>query len=416
MTASKDRIFRLEGQIQHYDWGGSQFIPALLHRPNPDGQPFAEYWLGAHDQASASLVLPSGEKTPLNEYIRKDPKGCLGPAVATRFGQLPYLLKVLDVESMLSIQVHPSRVNAEREFQEEERLGVPIHSPGRLFKDRNHKPELMVALSEFWLVQGFKPRAAMAELFNRVPELKFLLAYWNQGGYEAVYRLVMEMDQEKVNSILQPLLDRILPEYENDLLPKESEDFWAARAALRFAADHPADKGNIDRGIFSLYFFNLQRLEPGQGIFQGDGTPHAYLEGRNIELMANSDNVLRGGLTSKRVDVAGLMRHLRFEAAAPRILTETGVGNHLSLFRSPAPDFELGLIRLDRDEEMRFISRSASILLVMEGELKVSAGEQPELPCSSGEALIAFDRAELRLRAGADVILYRAAVPESTLH
>jgi len=150
----------------------------------------------------------------------------------------------------------------------------------------------MLALSEFWLLHGFKPAEELERTLQAIPELAFLTPVFTKGGYQELYKTVMELPQAEVNRILQPLLDRIIPAYREGKLSQNDEHFWAARAA-----DTYNEPGRIDRGIFSIYLFNLLNLHPGEAIFQAAGLPHAYLEGQNVEIMANSDNVLRGGLT-----------------------------------------------------------------------------------------------------------------------
>ncbi len=289
MEQDKNKVFRLAGKIQHYAWGGSSFLPRLLSIPNQEGRPFAEYWMGAHDKAPSELlgVVPAvgssggssgagkeqGNGTvKLNEYIRAFPRELLGAEIAERFGSLPYLLKILDVKDMLSIQVHPSKSYAEKAFLAENKHGIPLDAPDRNYKDDNHKPELMVALSDFWLLHGFKPAALLKLILGRTPELRFLEPVFSGEGYAGLYRTVMEMEPLKVNGVLGPLLDRILPDYREGRLSKDREDFWAARAALTFN-----ETGRIDRGIFSVYLFNLVNLRPGEAIFQDAGLPHAYL-------------------------------------------------------------------------------------------------------------------------------------------
>src|SRR5579859_2894424 len=195
------KVFKLQGKVQHYAWGGAAYLPRLLNIPNPEGRPFAEYWMGAHDNAPSEL-----DGLTLNEYIRKDPQGTLGAYTAGRFGRLPYLLKILDVKDMLSIQVHPTKRNAELEFAAENEKGVALNAPERNYKDDNHKPELMLALSEFWLLHGFKTEDDLAETLEATPELAFLAPVFGQNGYQGLYKEVMEMPQAEVNRVLEPLL------------------------------------------------------------------------------------------------------------------------------------------------------------------------------------------------------------------
>jgi len=404
------KVFKLQGKVQHYAWGGSSYIPQLLHLTNSDQRPFAEYWMGAHDNAPAELLDDSGTAIALNEYIRKHPEETLGLYTAGRFGRLPYLLKILDVKDMLSIQVHPSKRNAELEFAAENKKGVALNAPDRNYKDDNHKPELMLALSEFWLLHGFKPEEELIEILATVPELKFLSPVFAARGYQELYRVVMEMPQAEVNRVLQPLLDRILPRYKEGRLKKKEEDFWAARAAITY--DEP---GKIDRGIFSIYFFNLLNLHPGEAIFQDAGLPHAYLEGQNVEIMANSDNVLRGGLTPKHVDVPELLKHIRFEATQPRIIMEDYGPGRIAVYHTPAPDFELSKLSLLQGESLTIRAHSVEVFIVMEGKIGVIEQDAAPFGRKKGEAFVAFHQAKFELKAQEDAVVYRAAVPAGTL-
>jgi len=401
--AQEKNVFKLKGKIQHYAWGGSTYLPGFLSVPNPENKPFAEYWLGGHDNAPAEIEGAAPAK--LNEYIQQSPETLLGSVVNQRFGRLPYLLKILDVKDMLSIQVHPTKKNAELEFAAENKKGIALNAPHRNYKDDNHKPELMLALSDFWLLHGFRPEEELMRVLAIVPELKFLQPAFSMGGYKGLYRTVMEMPQQEVNTALQPLLDRILPLYKENRLRRHEEDFWAARAALAY---NEADR--IDRGIFSIYFFNLVNVLPGEAVFQDAGVPHAYLEGQNVEIMANSDNVLRGGLTPKHVDVPELLKHIRFEATHPRIIRENNDPGHIVIYKTPAPDFELSKINLEMGERVTIQSHSVEIFLVLEGKVQVDDGGG--FPRAAGDAFIAFDKAKLNLRADKDTVIYRAAVPK----
>lgn len=395
------KVFTLQGKVQHYAWGGASYLPQLLHQANPEGRPFAEYWMGAHDNAPAEI-----EGRALNEVIRQDAQATLGTYTADRFGRLPYLLKLLDVKDMLSIQVHPTKENAALEFAAENKRGVPLNAAERNYKDDNHKPELMVALSEMWLLHGFKPEKQLTDKLRSVPELAFLAPLFETKGYQGLYQAVMEMPQADVNKVLEPLLIRILPAYKEGALKKNAEDFWAARAALTY--DQP---GRIDRGIFSIYFFNLLNMHPGEAIFQDAGLPHAYLEGQNVELMANSDNVLRGGLTPKHVDVPELLKHIHFGATHPHLLPEDAGPDRIAVFKTPAPDFELGRINLLKGEWLTAKAHSAEIYMVIAGKTEVVEPGAEPFSRKAGEAFIAFYGAKFDLNAQENTIIYRAAVP-----
>jgi mannose-6-phosphate isomerase len=400
-------IARLNGTVKHYDWGGTAFIPSLLQVENPAHRPFAEYWLGDHPLADCRLEWENGDTISLKELISQEGEKTLGKAVDKKFGSIPYLLKALDVKDMLSIQVHPSRKAAEKEFERENALGIPIDAPTRNYKDKNHKPELLVALGPFWLLHGFKPADVLEQVLSITKELSGLLPVFRKRGYEGLYKEVMEMPQEEVNKTLSPLLDRILPLYHDHKLQRSQEDFWAARAADTFSHDHA-----IDRGIFSIYFFNLLELKKGEAVFQDAGVPHAYLEGQNVEIMANSDNVLRGGLTSKHIDVNELLKHTRFEATKYRILKGGGTGLEKT-YKTKAPDFELSCFSLEPPKFATFTSHAAEILLLTDGKVDIICGKDTlRLEAGKPSAFIFPDQL-VKLVPLENATVFRATVPHS---
>jgi len=367
MELSKDRVIPITGKVQHYAWGGYYYLPKLLNIPVKKGETYAEFWLGTHDRGSSELKNGSGNPVLLKDYIDAYPEQTLGQKASKLFGHLPFLLKVLDVKDMLSIQVHPSRENAQVAFDAENEQGIDLAAPERNFKDNNHKPELMLALSEFWLLHGFKTPKALQSILREIPELHFLVPIFGGDNYKKLYRHVMEMPQVQVDRHLKTLLDRITSHYQAGKLNKEKEDFWVARAAMTFSQE-----ARIDRGIFSIYFFNLLHLQPGQAVYQDAGLPHAYLEGQNVEIMSNSDNVLRGGLTSKHVDVPELMKHVKFEATIPNIITGKPAETDRLVYTTPAPDFELSRLQVAKGQSVKLISHSVEIFLVFTGSAEVA--------------------------------------------
>ena len=392
-------VFSLKGVVQNYSWGGFDFIPSLIGTDNKNQQPFAEYWMGAHPN-HPSRIMETGEF--LDNVIQADKEQWIGREVSGQFGSLPFLLKILDVRQMLSIQVHPDIPSAIKGYEEEQTKGIALNAGNRNYKDRNHKPELMVALGDFWLLHGFKNRNELKTILERTPELDFLVKTFSTGGYKLLYEEVMLMDQDKVNSVLGSLMKRIIPLYEKGKLQKESEDFWAARASLNFCRN-----GQFDRGIFSIYFFNLLHLVKGEGIYQQSGLPHAYLEGQNIEIMANSDNVLRAGLTDKHIDVPELMKHVAFAEAIPEKI-KVGAEYH-TIYPSPAREFELHRYELAAGKEISFTTDSPGILLVLEGMIKISGGV--ELDGHTGDCFYCLPGHEVKLRSLHDTTIFHAKVP-----
>lgn len=396
-----DKIIRLQGKVQHYAWGGVEFIPNLLGIPNEQKKPFAEYWMGAHPSAPAELISPKGNQS-LYEAISYHPAAMLGEKVYQAFGELPYLFKVLDVKQMLSIQVHPTKEEAGKGYDAEEAAGIPLSAPHRNYKDRNHKPEVMVALSEFWLLHGFKSKAVLEKLLGEVPEFNVLLPYFKKAGVKALYQLVMEMGQPEVNALLTPLVKRAIRLKQDGVIDPLHPAWWVAE----WYAYQP-EGADIDRGIFSIYFFNIVQLSPGQAIFQGAGIPHAYLQGQNVELMANSDNVLRGGLTPKHIDVPELMKHTIFEEVVPVILNGKTVLPGETVYQCPVPDF--GISKIELNSELSYTSRAASleIYIVTDGGALIDNN----IVLKRGEAVAMLPGAECTIYASGPCSIFKAFVP-----
>lgn len=380
-------MYHLNGTVKHYDWGGIAFIPSLLKIVNEKKKPFAEFWMGTHPLGMSSINTGGSNPDPLS-LISDD---------------LPFLFKVLDVKNMLSIQVHPSKAAAAIEFARENADDIPLDAAGRNYKDDNHKPELMVALSDFWLLHGFKPTEALTDILTNITELNSLLPVFKNSGYEGLYKHIMNMPQEEINNLLQPLVLRIVPLYNANEFNKIDENFWAAKAAITFSNE----ENNIDRGIISIYIFNLLNLKKGEGIFQASGVPHAYLEGQNVEIMANSDNVLRGGLTTKHIDVIELMKHIKCEPTIPNIIT--GVNNEdEKSYSVPVNDFQLSVFEMENGDVFSFDPVSIEILLLIEGKVEVD-DEQIVLKLQPGTpAVVVFPGDKVYLAAAAKSTVFRA--------
>jgi mannose-6-phosphate isomerase len=406
MELSKDRVLPITGKVQHYAWGGFYYLPKLLNIPVKKGETYAEFWLGTHDRGSAEFRNGSEKPVSLKEYVEAFPDQTLGEKASRSFGRLPFLLKVLDVKDMLSIQVHPSREDAQIAFDAENEQGIDLASPERNFKDNNHKPELMLALSDFWLLHGFKVPRNLQKILREIPELHFLVPIFGGDNYKKLYRHVMEMPQVQIDRHLKTLLDRIVPHYQAGKLSKEKEDFWAARAAITYSQN-----GHVDRGIFSIYFFNLLHLQSGQAVYQDAGLPHAYLEGQNVEIMSNSDNVLRGGLTPKHVNVSELLKHVRFEPTIPNIITGTQMAAERLVYRTPAPDFELSRLQIVKGESVKLVSHSIEIFLVFTGSAQIAETRTAAFKRNKGEAWVSFDAANSEVTALEDTVIYQASIP-----
>lgn len=402
----KTRMSRLFGAIQPYAWGGYTFIPAFLGRTPEPGMTYAEYWIGAHKKAPSRVLRSDGTTIALDELLNEQPEKRLGSHIARRYGYLPFLLKVMDVREMLSIQVHPTKAEAESGFARENALGIPLDAPERNYKDENHKPELEVALSDFWLLYGFRPADQLRAVLAQIPEFHALQPIFTQGGHSGLYQYVMEMPQQSVNDLLAPLVERALQQYHAHELEASSPDYWVAKAR---EGKHGEE---YDRGIFSMYFFNLVGLKPGQATFQDAGIPHAYLHGQAIEIMANSDNVIRGGLTPKHVDVPELLRLVKCEGVIPEII-EGRQGDNASetFYESPSSDFCLSRIELEKGKLYENTAASLEIVLMFDGEARLTSVDG-ELLIQKGESVVVFAGDHYRLSALSEhAVLFRASIP-----
>lgn len=405
MSFEQDKIFTLKGKAQHYAWGGFNYIPDWLGVENKDNKPYAEYWMGAHP--SASSILIDSDKTELSLYqaIQQNPQAYIGRKVFEQFGELPYLFKILDVKDMLSIQVHPSKTEAVKGFDAEEAAGVPLSAANRNYKDKNHKPEVMVALSdEFWLLHGFLGKEALLEVILNTPEFGGFDDVFNLHGYKGLYQYVMELPQQEVNSLLAPLVERELKAKEEGKLQKHQPGWWVSKLY------HGQDFTDIDRGVFSIYFFNIVKALPGEAIFQGAGMPHAYLEGQNVELMANSDNVLRGGLTPKHVDVPELVKHTIFEETVVNIMGGEKNAAGETVYNCPVPDFGLSKIALTAGQEIKGAASSLEIIVVMDGGLQVAGTNT--VHALKGSAIAILPGEEYTITTAGSVLAYKAFVPQ----
>lgn len=398
MKIDARNIYRLKGTVQHYDWGGFEFIPRLLGIDNSAHKPFAEYWMGAH-RSSPSILTDNEGMIDLEQLFASQP-ALLGKEVYEKFHQLPYLFKVLDVKEMLSIQVHPTKDAAEKGFEAEEADGIDITAPNRNYKDRNHKPEVMIALGDFWLLHGFKQHDALRQTLNDVPQFRSLIGIFDQGGYKGLYQHVMEMSQTEVDAMMLPLVQKELRQRSFHESEKDSPGYWVGEYYLNKKAK------NIDRGTFAIYFLNIVHLKKGEAIFQGAGVPHAYLQGQNVELMANSDNVLRGGLTNKHIDAEELIKHTKFDAVVPDIL-HGDTSNEETRFTFPVDDFMISKIELKKNELHSRKAKSAEIIICMEGSGNIAASNTLDL--SRGDACIVFAGNDYTLSSQNKGIFFKAS-------
>jgi mannose-6-phosphate isomerase len=377
------KAYKLHGVHRHYDWGGNEFIPNLMKVNNETKKPFAEYWMGAHVSAPALIETKEG-KVSINE-----------------FGSIPYLFKVLDVAKMLSIQVHPSKDNALIGFELEQQAGIAIDAPNRNYKDQNHKPEVMVALSDFWLLHGFLAPELLAERLNAYSCFHSLLNHFNAADYQGLYQYFMQLPSLDSDNILKPLMIEAVAAVKNGEVDKSHPHWWANKYYNGVVPEK-----NIDKGIFSIYILNIVFVKKYQGVFQGAGLLHAYLEGQNIELMANSDNVLRGGLTPKHIDIDELLKHVNFAHTYPVVLSGDSLNINETIYTCPVQDFGLSKIVLKGAESYTIKSKDIEMLLVIEGQVDIDG-----LVYKAGEVAMVKPLQEITLLGIQPSLMFKSFVP-----
>ena len=395
------KAYKLLGKHRHYDWGGKTFLPNLMGVENVNHLPYAEYWMGTHALATSTIETTEGEKN-LAAMIKDNPVEWLGKEIATQFKGLPYLYKILDVRDMLSIQVHPSKENAVIGFKAEEAKGTSIDAAHRNYKDENHKPEVMVALSDFWLLHGFLAPALLAKRLNSYTYLKPLINEFKGKDYQHLYSYLMQLPISASDAILKPLLEEAAKAVAKGTATKNDPDWWAHK----YYADGIPSK-NIDKGIFSIYILNIVHIPKYKAIFQGAGILHAYLEGQNIELMANSDNVLRGGLTPKHIDVKELIHHVNFVPTNPSILKGDKLTDQEINYPCPVPDFGLTKIALNKGEAYTISSYSLEMLLIMEGEVLIE-----DKAYKAGDTVLLTPKAKVKMKAHTAALMFKSYVPK----
>ncbi|WP_411106938.1 mannose-6-phosphate isomerase, class I [Streptomyces sp. cmx-4-9] len=363
---------RLTNTIRPYAWGSTTAIPALLGT-EPTGEPQAEMWMGAHPGAPSRLDRGAGATT-LGAVIDADPEGELGAAAVARFGpRLPFLLKLLAAGAPLSLQVHPDLEQARAGFEDEERRAIPVDAGHRNYKDPNHKPEMICALTPFDGLCGFRPPHEAADLLDGLgvdslkPYADLLRAHPEDAALREVLTAVLTADREETAATVAE----------------------AAAAAVRLGGPYEPYAALVhdypgDPGVIAAMLLNHVRLQPGEAMFLGAGVPHAYIAGLGVELLANSDNVLRAGLTPKHVDVPELLKVTKFTAGDPEVLRPEGGAEEV--YETPIDEFRLSRFVLAPGGASHTLPHGAPQILLCTagspraGELTLAPGESVFVP------------------------------------
>ncbi len=371
-------LIKLNNVIQNYAWGSKDALNKLFGIANPNHEPQAEIWMGTHPNGCSK-----NDETGalLSDIIEQDKLGTLGEYTVNRFGALPYLFKVLSADTPLSIQVHPSKNKAEIGFARENEQGIELNAANRNYKDPNHKPELVYALTFYKAMNGFRPIEQIVTLFKEVnittltDEVAALESKQNNQGLQTFFTAIMSLEGARKKSALSELYAA----YER---PTKTT---MGREALAYSADFRVHyEGDI--GLFAPFMLNTIELAPGEAMFLHAETPHAYVQGTGLEIMANSDNVLRAGLTSKHIDLPELIDNTIFKPIQPDEIKLAPVHkNGKQFYPVPVDDFSFDILPSDTESKTQYV-RGAEIVFCVEGEVKVTVSET-SLTLISGESV-----------------------------
>ncbi|MXP20859.1 mannose-6-phosphate isomerase, class I [Gordonia sp. HNM0687] len=408
----------LEGVVRPYAWGSRTAIASMRGKAVPSPHPEAELWFGAHPAGPASCLDADGQiDTDLLTAIDADPAAMLGAHTVERFGgRLPFLMKVLAAEEPLSLQAHPSADQARDGYERENALGLPIDASDRNYRDPWHKPELMVALTEFEALAGFRDPSETVELLRELqvaeldPYLGMLAGQPDSEGLRALFTTWLTLPDATITTLVPAVLAAAV-----QLLSSGTPRFAAElRTVLELGEVYPRDPG-----VLASLLLNRIHLEPGEGLYMPAGNLHAYLRGTGVEIMANSDNVLRGGLTPKHIDVPELLRVLDFTPAAvddlvPSVRT---VGAE-RVYVTAAPEFRLSRVELD-GTGLRYASSicfdmpGPQILAVLAGTIEVRPAGGRAITVRAGQAVwIADSEPDVVVHASSSrAVFFRALVP-----
>lgn len=371
-------IYKLNNVIQTYNWGSISSLHEMFNVDNPNHAPQAEMWMGAHPRG-CSKVDKTGEL--LSHMIDGNKADVLGDYTASRFGELPFLFKVLAAETPLSIQVHPNKRMSEMGFERENAMGIPLNATNRNYKDSNHKPELVYALTFYKAMNGFRPIADIIALFEEaeIPslsiELSVLKANADSDYLKAFFTAIMSLEGERKEQALNEL-------YSAQTRPAKTV---MGREALQYSKEfkqyYPSDIG-----LFAPLMLNTIELAPGEAMFLFAETPHAYVRGTGLEIMANSDNVLRAGLTAKHIDVPELINNTTFEPIKPEdFCLKPQLKEGKLSYSIPVDDFSFDVFTAENIGKMQYV-RSAEILFCIEGNVTVSSQEN-HVTLKAGESV-----------------------------
>ncbi|MCL2270288.1 MAG: mannose-6-phosphate isomerase, class I [Treponema sp.] len=385
-------FYRLRNQIKHYEWGSPDLIPRL-EGITADGRPWAEMWMGVHPASPSAVSFPSGDMW-LGDLIAGDPRRFLGEKTAERYGNLPFLFKLIAAEKPLSIQAHPNLAQAREGWERENRAGLAQDAPNRSYRDSNHKPEIICALTPFTGMCGFRSPKEIYRLLEAFLSLQPPVVVRN--GFAPLMQ-TLTPGAESLRDFLSVLFG--LPSEVRKALTEFIADGNAGPFPISgewelmrdFSRQYPGDPA-----IIAPLYLNVFHLEPGEAIFLKAGILHAYIHGFAVELMTNSDNVLRGGLTVKHIDVPELMKVTDFNPCQPHVIKpEPGLSSYT--YPAPCDEFSLTVLHGTGSLTAPAFARTPAICIVTGGEVflespgdvngVIKQGESAFIPPGSGLVL-----------------------------
>ncbi|EKG0409462.1 mannose-6-phosphate isomerase, class I [Vibrio cholerae] len=359
-------FFPMTNPIQNYAWGSKTALQQLFELENPTDEPQAELWMGAHPNGCSGIAI-NGKIVQLSDFIAQNPNLILGEYTARQFGELPYLFKVLAAENALSIQVHPNKQQAERGFAQEEQLGIAPTAANRNYKDPNHKPELVYALTEYQAMNGFRANQEILNYFIElsIDEIQPLVDAFQSNpteqGLRDFFSGLLSLQGEIKNRALEVLITQA-----------KQIDLPLFQLIVELEKHYPNDIG-----LFAPLMLNVITLQPGEAMFLDAETPHAYLHGTGLEIMANSDNVLRAGLTPKYMDIDELVACTQFKhKPLEQLRLKSEVIEGCEQYPIPVADFKFAIIPPTTQQTIGV--KSAEVVLPLDSAmiLRHANGEQ----------------------------------------
>ncbi|EGQ7914253.1 TPA: mannose-6-phosphate isomerase, class I [Vibrio parahaemolyticus] len=379
-TISSHSFFQMKNKIQNYAWGSTSSIHDLFGFSNETNEPQAEVWMGTHPNGCSEVQIEQN-MLPLSELIKQNQPAYLSAETAAKFGDLPFLFKILAAEHALSIQVHPSKQDAEIGFEKEQRAGIPLNASHRNYKDPNHKPELVYALTSYQAMNGFRSYSEIIEAFSLcdIDELRAPLDAFkhqaNSQGLRDFFVHILTMEGETKERALKQLLAHASRQSE------QGTDSDVFQLILDLSTQYPGDVG-----LFAPLLLNVITLQPGEAMFLSARTPHAYIKGTGLEIMANSDNVLRAGLTPKHMDVEELVKCTDF---VPKpfnsLVLEPNANGCQSLYPVPVADFSFCILNQPNNEVVE--ANSAEILMAIDADLTLISDNGETLTAAKGQSV-----------------------------